>query len=970
MHKRIFTGSKISILILFFFLQHVKLGAQSYNFSNLNIKEGLIQSQVLTIFQASDRTLWLGTYGGLSNYDGKEFISYSKADGLASNTVTSIEQDKQGHLIVGTESGINIIRNGRISTIDQTYPVYGLKKDRKGVIWGITGKRLFKLVKEKIVFVDIGGEKITHISTNKAGNLFLVASGKGIYRQTQASWTLQVRFPEILAKSYIFKILFDQNDERKLFVATVNKGVFVYDGKEFRPFFQKAGSVYHALAQDGQGNIWIGLENGAVQIKKNETLFFNATNGLSDNAVYDIFKDAENTVWISSFTNGLFRYEGDAFVRYNKFKDLNLSYVISGIASDRHHNLYVGTFGKGLFKYDGTHVVNLKNPAFANRNIYFLYEDAQKNIWFSVEGSGIWKTDGKKFSLMYKTEKLNFSSIAQGTANDWWLSTPLSVFHIQGQKREQIQGFPGYSSCLYALGKDSLLVGTSMGLFLIKDKQLDRKFVIKELKGAYVLTIIRKNDNLIIGTLGDGMICWDLKTGKRKKYTTADGLNSNDVYSLTFDDHQNLWVGTGRGINTFRYHAGDQLFKPFKINSPIIECNQNAILNHQNNIFMGTINGLLVCKTDVVEESGQSPVIRISKINVYHKTDHGQDQTIVLPDPNSSSFHFNHNQNNIIINYKAVFLSNPQGVNYQYKLNGLDVEYGKSLKNMQVEYYALRPGKYTFSVFATVNGLKSNVASFSFTIVPPFYRTVWFTALSILVVLFVICLAFYLFFKSKESKQIALEKIKQHEQNKIRRQTSEDFHDDIGNKLTRINVLSEILNKKLDQEQTEQKELIRLIQENAVLLYNGTKDILWALNPKSDNLYEILVHIKDFGIDLFQNTGIRFEMEGIASAYQSIQLSMEFNRNFTLIFKEVLNNILKHAQATEVLIMIIETPQHTIDILTTDNGKGFDLNGTNRGLGLNNIQTRCKRIRSAFKINSIVGKGTTSIVSTRIFVTK
>ena len=131
-----------------------------------------------------------------------------------------------------------------------------------------------------------------------------------------------------------------------------------------------------------------------------------------------------------------------------------------------------------------------------------------------------------------------------------------------------------------------------------------------------------------------------------------------------------------------------------------------------------------------------------------------------------------------------------------------------------------------------------------------------------------------------------------------------------------------------------------------------------------------MVHIKNFGIDLFQNTGVDFKMEGVLPKYQKLHLSMEFNRNLTLIFKEMLNNVLKHAKATQVLIMVIETDHQTINILTTDDGQGFDLESVERGRGLNNIQTRCKRIKSTFQISSTKGKGTTTTISTRIPVTK
>jgi signal transduction histidine kinase/ligand-binding sensor domain-containing protein len=967
MHHRIFFRVRLFIALILGIFWGSDLFAQCYDFTNFSLKEGLSQSQVATIFQAKDRTLWLGTYGGVSNFDGKEFTSFSKADGLISNNVTSIVQDNQGKIIVGSDRGIDAIKEGKIQNILSGYSIYQLRKDKYGTIWGIIGKKLFKLANDKVVFVNIDDKYITNISGNKKGDLFVVASGKGIYQQTKDSWTYTIAFPEEIASNYVIDVIFDKDDSKKIYLATWNGGVYCYNGADFKTLFKNEQLHCFSIEQDEKSNIWVGLEHGAVILKKEETLYLKANNGLSDNRTYDIFRDAENNMWISTSTNGIYKYEGDNYIRYNRFKQQDLGYTVSGIAADQKDNLFVGTLNKGLLKYDGDRVEAIKNPAFLNKSIYFVYPDEEKNIWFSAHDSGVWKTDGKKFELVYPIEKYAYNSMLK-IGEEAWLASFLSVTHIKNGKKTYINGFSGYESCLFNLGKDGILIGTTTGLYLVKDDKIDPKFAIPALKNSYVLCIIRRNETLIIGTLGDGVITYDLKTKTTKKYTTVDGLNSNDIYSLDFDNYGHLWVGTGRGVNTFNFNKAKKRYQALNTSSPIMECNQNAILNYKDFILIGTIDGLIQCKTKGIDEQTQSPLIQVNKINVFHKTDHFKDLSIMFGNQKNGKFELNHNQNNITINYKAVFLSHPQDISYRYMLRGIDADFGKSLKNTQVEYYSLRPGTYTFLVYATANGQKSNISQFTFTIVPPFYETLWFIILMVWVVLTIICVVFYLFFKTKERKKLELERIKQVEQSKIRKQTSEDFHDDIGNKLTRINVLSEILDKKMNTDQVEQKQLIKLIQENAGLLYTGTKDILWALNPQSGNLFEILTYVRDFGIDLFQNTGVKFEMDGILSEHRKINLPMEFNRNFTLIFKEILNNVLKHAEAKEVLVMVIKTSQDTIDIITVDNGVGFEIDKIIKG-GLNNIQNRCKRIKSTLEVNSTIGKGTTLIISTKIAVT-
>jgi signal transduction histidine kinase len=212
--------------------------------------------------------------------------------------------------------------------------------------------------------------------------------------------------------------------------------------------------------------------------------------------------------------------------------------------------------------------------------------------------------------------------------------------------------------------------------------------------------------------------------------------------------------------------------------------------------------------------------------------------------------------------------------------------------------------------------------------------------------------------KRKSERLLQIENLKREERLKARQQTAEDFHDDLGNKLTRISVLTDILNTKLNGEHQEEKQLIYQIKENASSLYRGTKDILWALDPKSDNLYEILCHISEFGLELLQDTEIEFCYAGITQNLSSIRFPMEYSRNISMIFKESINNALRHGYPAHISLDVTEN-EESIEIRLKDDGKGFDLHHAHKGLGLNNIVMRSKRIGALLDISSGKGKGTT-----------
>lgn len=958
-------------LFLVVFIPKSLLWAQNYNFTNYNLKEGLPQSQVTVIFQASNRLLWLGTNGGVSCFDGNTFTSYSKADGLLSNNINCIAEDPQHRIIIGSDNGINIIEKGEVKKVVASRRVTSLQKALDGTIWGISDRKLFRLRNNKMEFQPFEYGKATIINADSKGRLYAAVRGFGILALKEGKWEKHLSFSPDISDNYVVKLLFDKKNAGRLYIVTLRKGIFTYEKGGIAPFYSNPTiEGYFDADIDSDQNIWIATMKGAYLLSPDKNVIaFNSQNGLTDNRIAAIFNDAENNIWISSFTDGIFKYESDAFIKYDKYKGQHIAFPVSGLAVDKHQDLWVSTFTNGVFKFDGNNITRPEASLFNNKNIYFLGADNEQNIVVSLQNQGLWKHDGKEFSQVPFTEGTNIGAFAQDAEGAFYLGEMTSVIYLKNHYLEKISGFKGWVSCLYNYAKDSVLLGTSSGVYLIKDKKIQPKFNIQALNEVYVLCILKQGNNILFSTLGDGIVIYNTSTKKTVKITTLNGLNSNDVYSLVLDKKGFLWASTGRGINKLKQKGNtgkyESVYEIIGNNSPIVECNQNALVNYGDNIIVGTTSGVMLCSTNQIQQKTNAPFIFLQKINVYHKTNKEKDTSLYISENTREPLKFNFNQNHVSISYKGISLSNPQNIRYRYKLIGLDNEFSNPIASTEVEYSVLKPGSYTFQVYAEINGQKSAVQQFSFVIVPPFYDMWWFKILAVALFILLLWAIIYGIFKKREQKKKQIEQIKLHEQAKIRKQTAEDFHDDIGNKLTRINVLSEILDKKIDGNKKEEKELVRLIKQNADLLYTGTKDILWALDPKSDNLFEIMQHIQHFGIDLFQGTDVAFEMEGISPELKSNYMSMEQNRNLTLVFKELLNNILKHAKATQATIHITNKQDNGVEVLVKDNGIGFDIQsrtyGTQRsqlGHGLKNVESRCQRINASFNLASTPGKGT------------
>jgi signal transduction histidine kinase len=253
---------------------------------------------------------------------------------------------------------------------------------------------------------------------------------------------------------------------------------------------------------------------------------------------------------------------------------------------------------------------------------------------------------------------------------------------------------------------------------------------------------------------------------------------------------------------------------------------------------------------------------------------------------------------------------------------------------------------------------------YPFEIITPFHKTNLFRFLIIVGCIILGVGLQYLAARRKRLRLAQLEAVRREEQAKVRQRTAEDFHDEVGNKLTRINVLTNVLRSKVGTA-PDASRLIDQIQDNAGQLYSGTRDILWSLQPSNDNLYQVMNRVRDFGRDLFGDTDTNFEMENISPLWKEYRLPMDASRNLIMIFKEALNNVLKYAGATRVVIKSVMQGDN-LAIVLHDNGEGFDPTAARRGQGINNMNTRATRLGGTLQLESSPKRGTTITLELKI----
>ncbi len=190
----------------------------------------------------------------------------------------------------------------------------------------------------------------------------------------------------------------------------------------------------------------------------------------------------------------------------------------------------------------------------------------------------------------------------------------------------------------------------------------------------------------------------------------------------------------------------------------------------------------------------------------------------------------------------------------------------------------------------------------------------------------------------------------------IRNNISQDLHDDIGASLSNINILNElaIRNIHLPDKSTE---YLSKASDDIQRISESLSDIVWNINPKYDDLQNLLIRMKRYAADMLEGKHIEGQYE-FPTELNGLNLNLTRRRNFYLIFKEAINNLIKYSCA-QLAIIKVTADKHHFGFIIQDNGKGFDRSTVQMGNGLHNMEERAKASDAIVSIHSTPGKGTT-----------
>ncbi len=955
----------------------LNMHAQRYPFHNLNVDDGLIQSQATCLTQDKSGNLWIGTLGGLSKYDGRNFTNYTIRNGMYSNSVRAIATDKDDNIWIGGTTEISVF-NGK-SFIHYSRP---LQSDKHAISstqqieiqndttwWRVAGE-IYTITSGKInKYVTAGAEGfITSFLKEKDG--LWIAKDSAVYHSYKNKCdTARFSAPEGQPLPVVSRIF--RSKDGTVWVAT-NMGLYKIVGGQLQinPIFLEtlsAPPVITSVTQDKNDAIWLGTNNGAIRMLGNAYQAYNKRNGLSDNGFFDALTDAEGNVWLATDGQGIFRYSGTQFTGLDETMGLPSAQVFA-ITSNLHDSLFLGTYDAGLYIFSRGKVAPLSFPSSPVPAITSLYYTRTGKLWIGTRGRGIWTFSNGIFRQYESPERGIPSNVINRIYEDpdqrLWIGFANGAMLYE---HDSFKTVPIKSESVLSflwIGKDSILITTENGLRLYTAGQVSDFKTNATLEGAKVQCFILAGRQLWLGSSDNGLIRYHLDTHKMLVINKTNGLKSDFVYNVIADNEGNIWAGTGFGIHRIKISDQDEpqvavYGKAQGITG--MESNINAVLKlADGSIWFGTTNGALHYQphTSVVSSAPASIVMQSVKLTDESIIDHSYyDST---DNWNGIPYHLRlpFKKNNIAFTFQAISLSGAQQVLYRYRMDGLETPWSQWTATNSVSYSALPPGKYTFHVECMgADGQKNPELTYTFEIITPFQKTGWFRIAVLIACIVTGILLQYIVNSRKQRRLRLLAKLRSEEQAKIRLRTAEDFHDEIGNKLTRINVLTSVLKNKIKLT-PDTERILGQIEDNTAQLYGGTRDILWSLKPANDNLYEILHRIRDVGTDLFQDTDVDFTFTGTDDKWRNYRLPMDMSRNLIMIFKEALNNALKYSEAKKVWLDVHFKSKGVLQMVLKDDGKGFDMHTVKKGNGINNMNVRAGRLNGKIYVDSRKDKGT------------
>lgn len=728
--------------------------------SHYSLNEGLSGTNVNQILQDRTGRIWIGTRdGGICIWDGKGFIHPVVEKDLIGTDINRLMEDREGRIwIASNSSGVSIWSKDdpqnprstantgewagsitRYTTAEglSSNRVMDIIEDKGGRIWiatvnGLdvwhpdpsgTGGRLIHFSSEN----GLSSDYINGLQEDPQGNIWIGVSnglnmwdGKGFKHFTQADGLSGDRVREF-AIDQAGKIWMSDGDDLSIWDPT-QQGIMHFteeDGFRFNRLW--------ALMADRTGNIWIGTQaDGLMVLNQDIVPLFDKT--LSDqlipSRVHGLTEDRNGNIWIGYSGNstnaaGHLLWQNQGFLFYRN-PDLHRgSYY-----EDERGNKWLYS-NKKLIKWKengASTFYDIEEHDLINRKRKIV-GDANGNIWFGNEhGFGVLDSNGYHFYQISAGRNENqVNAMLRDRKNRIWIGTRNGIIVLQPSQPGAVGSITQYTTEeglianeVLALLEDTegnIWVGTDCGLSIWDGAGFIHYAEEKCLSSSRIYCLSQDPDGFIwMGTDKGFSRLQPIVEGKEqlpRVYYRVHRSRNHSIYSILVDQKERLWLGSNKGLevmslSNFRSDTSRPKVS-FRALQPLFDLIdwRQALTEKQEGE-----------KLRVGAEELPANAIEFDSVISLHN----------LPFKPS----FSHKINQFTLEWNGIHWSEPRDLQYTYLLEGKDRAWSPLIRENKITYRDLRPGEYTFKIRAVAsNGRWSDTASYFFSIRPPWWQTVW-----------------------------------------------------------------------------------------------------------------------------------------------------------------------------------------------------------------------------------------------------
>ena len=956
-------------------------------------KEGLPQNSVISVIQTRTGYLWLGTLNGLVRFDGNHFTVFNEYNtpDLNSDRIVYLFEDSHTNLWIGTDTaGVALVHDGKIQNFHvgrsgHEGRLTSICEDASGAIWFYTADAHLGRYRDRklevlnfnfpplVVCRMIAAEKngplwIAEYSATPSGMPFselfaiqpqgfhppavileqsiqtrrldfiLASQRGGTWRlinghvQKWNATALEKDFgPYPWTNATVSSACEDKNGN--LIVGTLRAGVFWFDadGKCRRIAGELSSSDVLSLCMDREGNLWVGTDGGGLNRVKRKN--FQTPEGTRADVVQSVSEDSQGGLWMA------FNGAGASYWITNSAQDFATigRYPNAwAVLVDGKQQVWVGTRDEGLFQFQTNHFQRAPGAEILNGQIFALFEDRAGQLWVGAQ-NGLARWDGNNWKLFTTRDGLSENivrALAEDAEGNLWIGTESQGLNfLKAGKFISIQaagnGLPGNDiSCLY-LDPDGVLW---------------------------------------VGTSGHGLARF--YKGKWTRYSTDNGLASNSIDYIIEDDAGCLWIGSNAGLmriqkqslNDFANGTADLISCRTYVETdglPTRECSAGsqpaACRTRDGRLWFPTTKGLVLVNPADLKPNRQPPLVMIESVRIggrEQKTNRFSPawrQSVTIPP--------GHEQ--LEIHYTALNFPAPREVQFKYRLEGHETAWTEAGDTRVAYYNKLPPGNYRFHVIACNEDRVWNETgdALEVTVQPQFWQTWWFRAAVILCLVgTVVAVVRYL---STQKLRRRLQLLEQQEAlEKERSRIARDLHDQLGANLTQVALLSEMAEADKNSP-AEIESHAQQISQTARETTRSLDEIVWAVNPSNDTLEGLTNYVCKYAQEYLALAGLRYRAD-VPAQLPAITIPPEVRHNVFLAFKEAVNNVVKHAQASEVRVRLQLRPGN-FALSIEDNGRGMggrDASAAQARNGLRNMRKRMEDIGGRFEVGGASERGT------------